>query len=49
MFSSAVWDATPYLVSIATFAAYVLSGHELKTSTAFTAIALFASLSPPDA
>ena len=49
MFSSAVWDATPYLVSIATFAAYVLSGHELKTSTAFTAIALFVFPSPSHA
>ena len=47
--SSTLWEAIPLLTAIATFAAYVLSGHELKTSTAFTAIALFAPFAPPDA
>ena len=46
--SSTLWEAIPLLTAIATFAAYVLSGHELKSSTAFTAIALFISPSPPD-
>ena len=46
--SSTLWEAIPLLTAIATFAAYVLSGHELKSSTAFTAIALFVLPSPPD-
>lgn len=41
MISSTVWDATPYLVSIVTFAIYILTGHELTTSIAFTSISLF--------
>ena len=41
MISSAVWDATPYLVSVVTFALFVLTGHTLTTSIAFTSISLF--------
>lgn len=41
MISSAVWDATPYLVSIVTFTIYILSNHTLTTSIAFTSISLF--------
>lgn len=41
MISSAVWDATPYLVSIITFGIYILAGNTLTTSIAFTSISLF--------
>jgi hypothetical protein len=40
MISSAAWDATPYLVSIVTFAVFVLFGGNLTTSTAYTAVTL---------
>ena len=40
MISSAAWDATPYLVSIISFALFVLTGGTLTTSIAFTSISL---------
>jgi ABC-type multidrug transport system fused ATPase/permease subunit len=40
-FSIMLWSATPIAVALATFAAYVLSGHDLDVSTALTSLALF--------
>lgn len=36
MLSSSAWDATPYLVSIISFALFVIMGGHLTTSIAFT-------------
>jgi|GEM_PF-161369 len=38
--SRTLWTITPTLVTLATFATYVLSGNELDTETAFTSLAL---------
>lgn len=47
MISSTVWEATPYVVSIVTFAIYIITGHNLTTSIAFTSISLFNILRSP--
>jgi hypothetical protein len=39
--STMLWSATPLIVALATFAAYVLSGNELDVASALTALALF--------
>ena len=36
-----MWSTTPLAVALATFAAYILSGHELDVASALTALALF--------
>jgi len=36
-----LWSATPLCVALATFCAYVLSGHELQVASALTSLALF--------
>ena len=41
MGSRVLWAAVPTLVSIASFAAFTLSGNELTAATAFTSLALF--------
>lgn len=43
----AVMRSSPIVVALATFAAYVLSGHELDAETAFTSLALFGTLGHP--
>ena len=40
-FTFLTWSAVPLLISLATFTAYVLSGHALEVSSALTALALF--------
>lgn len=40
-FSFMLWSAVPLAVAVSTFAAYVLSGHNLDVSTALTSLALF--------
>ena len=40
-FSGMMWTFTPMAVALATFAAYVWSGHELDVASALTALALF--------
>jgi ATP-binding cassette subfamily C (CFTR/MRP) protein 1 len=39
--SRILWNFTPLLVALATFAAYVWSGHQLDVASALTALALF--------
>jgi hypothetical protein len=39
--STMIWNATPLLVALATFAAYILSGNQLDVASALTALALF--------
>lgn len=39
--------SSPIVVALATFAAYVLSGHELDAQTAFTSLALFGTIGHP--
>ena len=39
--------SSPIIVALATFAAYVLSGHELDAETAFTSLALFGTIAHP--
>jgi len=46
-FSIMLWNAVPLLVALATFAAYTLSGHNLDTASALTALALFEILRFP--
>lgn len=36
-----MWSTTPLAVALATFAAYILAGHELDVASALTALALF--------
>ncbi|CAM9464849.1 unnamed protein product [Ectocarpus sp. 8 AP-2014] len=43
----AVMRSSPIVVTLATFAAYVLSGHELDAQTAFTSLALFGTIGHP--
>ncbi|CAM9631116.1 unnamed protein product [Ectocarpus fasciculatus] len=43
----AVMRSSPIVVALATFAAYVLSGHELDAQTAFTSLALFGTIGHP--
>lgn len=45
--AQAVMRSSPIVVALATFAAYVLSGHELDAETAFTSLALFGVLGHP--
>jgi ATP-binding cassette, subfamily C (CFTR/MRP), member 1 len=45
--SSILWTFTPLLVSLATFAAYVWSGHQLDVASSLTALALFEVLRFP--
>jgi len=45
--SRMIWNFTPLLVAMATFAAYVWSGHDLDVATALTSLALFAILRFP--
>jgi ABC-type multidrug transport system fused ATPase/permease subunit len=40
-FSFMLWSAVPLAVAVSTFAAYVVSGHNLDVSTALTSLALF--------
>jgi len=40
-FSDTLWVFTPLMVALATFTAYVCSGHQLDVATALTALALF--------
>ncbi|KIJ35247.1 hypothetical protein M422DRAFT_262416 [Sphaerobolus stellatus SS14] len=44
---SAIWSLVPILVSIISFFTYVMLGHELTVSVAFTAISLFGMLRAP--
>lgn len=46
-FSRALWMFTPLAVAVSTFAAYVLSGHELDVASALTALSLFSILRFP--
>lgn len=46
-FSRMLWTSTPLFVALATFAAYVWSGHELDVASALTALALFGILRFP--
>ena len=41
MLSSAAWDATPYIVSIVSFALFVVMGGNLTTTIAFTSNTLY--------
>lgn len=43
----AVMRSSPIVVALATFATYVLSGHELDAQTAFTALSLFGIIGHP--
>lgn len=43
----AVMRSSPIVVALATFAAYVLSGHQLDAQTAFTSLALFGTIAHP--
>jgi ABC-type multidrug transport system fused ATPase/permease subunit len=45
--SSVLWTFTPLLVALATFAAYVWSGHQLDVASSLTALALFEILRFP--
>ncbi|CAM9113305.1 unnamed protein product [Choristocarpus tenellus] len=45
--NQAVMRSSPILVALATFSAYVLTGNELNAETAFTALALFNTVSHP--
>jgi ATP-binding cassette, subfamily C (CFTR/MRP), member 1 len=45
--SRVLWTFTPLLVALATFAAYVWSGHQLDVASALTALALFEILRFP--
>lgn len=47
VFLQAVMRSSPIVVALATFAAYVLSGHELDAQTAFTSLALFGTIGHP--
>jgi ATP-binding cassette subfamily C (CFTR/MRP) protein 1 len=40
-FSIMLWTGTPLAVALATFAAYVMSGHKLEVASALTSLALF--------
>jgi hypothetical protein len=40
-FSVMLWTGTPLAVALATFATYVLSGHQLEVASALTSLALF--------
>ena len=42
-----IWNFTPLLVALATFTAYVFSGHELDVASALTSLSLFAILRFP--
>ncbi|KJA19718.1 hypothetical protein HYPSUDRAFT_1094370 [Hypholoma sublateritium FD-334 SS-4] len=42
-----LWACAPIFVSIAAFFAYVMSGHQLTISTAFTALSLFSMVRAP--
>ncbi|KAF8508697.1 multidrug resistance-associated ABC transporter [Gautieria morchelliformis] len=44
---SALWTTAPILISVLSFLTFILSGHELTISVAFTAIALFNMLRAP--
>ncbi|KAF8529350.1 multidrug resistance-associated ABC transporter [Gautieria morchelliformis] len=44
---SALWTTAPILVSVLSFLTFILTGHELTISVAFTAIALFNMLDAP--
>ncbi|KAF8502967.1 multidrug resistance-associated ABC transporter [Gautieria morchelliformis] len=44
---SALWTTAPILVSVLSFLTFILTGHELTISVAFTAIALFNMLRGP--
>ncbi|KAF9255339.1 multidrug resistance-associated ABC transporter [Marasmius fiardii PR-910] len=44
---SILWMTAPILISVVSFALYVLQGNELTVSTAFTAIALFGMIRAP--
>ncbi|KAF8502966.1 ABC transporter type 1, transmembrane domain-containing protein [Gautieria morchelliformis] len=44
---SALWTTAPILVSVLSFLTFILTGHELTISVAFTAIAIFNMLDPP--
>ncbi|CBN74323.1 similar to canalicular multispecific organic anion transporter [Ectocarpus siliculosus] len=46
-YNQAVMRSSPIVVTLATFAAYVLSGHELDAQTAFTSLALFGTIGHP--
>ena len=46
-FSRALWVVTPLMVALATFAAYVWTGHQLDVASALTALALFEILRFP--
>ena len=46
-FSMMLWTAVPLFVAVATFAAYVMSGHELGVANALTSLALFEILRFP--
>ncbi|CAM9618208.1 unnamed protein product, partial [Laminaria digitata] len=46
-YNQAVMRSSPIIVALATFAAYVLSGHELDAETAFTSLALFGTIAHP--
>lgn len=39
--------SSPIVVALATFAAYVMSGHELDAQTAFTSLSLFGIIGHP--
>ena len=39
--STMLWNGTPVAVAVATFSAYVLSGHQLEVASALTSLALF--------
>lgn len=43
----AVMRSSPIVVALATFTAYVLSGHQLDAQTAFTSLALFGTIAHP--
>ena len=45
--SGTLWSTVPLLVAVATFTAYVASGHKLDVSTALTSLALFEILRFP--
>ena len=47
VFLQAVMRSSPIVVALATFAAYVISGHELDAQTAFTSLALFGTIGHP--
>ena len=42
-----LWATTPVLISVLTFAAYVLLGNQLSAAKVFTSVALFAMLTGP--